>query len=105
MESVSLRVARSDGTGADAVDTILARGVELSDTVLSSALDKDLRTVMQIFSHPVYGRLIVLHVVVDRNAEGIAPCCPNCWARILPIDEEAHLVAASALVACAVGDI
>ena len=47
----------------------------------------------------------MLHLVVDRNTESIAPCCTNGWAWILPIDEEADLVAAPALVACAVGDI
>jgi hypothetical protein len=47
----------------------------------------------------------VLHLVVHRDAEGIAPCCTNGWAWILSVDEEADLVAASALVACAVGDI
>ena len=53
----------------------------------------------------MYRRLIVLHLVVDRDAESISPCCPNGWARILPVDEEADLVAASCFVACAVGDV
>lgn len=53
----------------------------------------------------MYRRLIVLHLVVDRNAQSIAPCCANRWAWVLPVDEEADLVATSALVACAVGDI
>jgi hypothetical protein len=53
----------------------------------------------------VYRRLIVLHLVVDRDAESITPCCTNGWTRILPVDEEADLVTASALVACAVGNV
>jgi len=53
----------------------------------------------------VYRRLVVLHLVIDRNAERIAPSRTNGGAWVLPIDEEADLVAAPALVACAVGDI
>jgi hypothetical protein len=53
----------------------------------------------------VYRRLVVLHLVVDRDAESVSPCCTNGWPRILPVHEEADLVAASTFVACAVGDI
>jgi hypothetical protein len=53
----------------------------------------------------VYRRLVVLHLVIDRNAERITPSCANGRARILPIDEEADLVATASFVACAVGDV
>lgn len=56
-------------------------------------------------SHPVYRCLVVLHLVVHRDAESITPCRTNGWARVLPVDEEADLLATPTLVACAVGDI
>lgn len=53
----------------------------------------------------MYRRLIVLHLVVDRNAESIPPSCTNGGAWILPVDKEADLLATSSFVACAIGDI
>lgn len=53
----------------------------------------------------MYRRLIVLHLIVDRDAESIPPGCTNGRTRILPIDEEADLLAASSFIARAVGDI
>ena len=47
----------------------------------------------------------MLHFIIDRNAQGISPSCANGRARILSVDEEADLVAASSVVACAIGDI
>lgn len=47
----------------------------------------------------------MLQVVVDCDAEGIAPSRINCWAWILSVDEEADLVAASSVVACTIGNI
>jgi hypothetical protein len=47
----------------------------------------------------------VLQLVIDCDAERITPSCMNGWSRILPVDEEADLVATSCLVACAVGQI
>ena len=47
----------------------------------------------------------MLQLVIDCDAERITPSCMNGWSRILPVDEEADLVAASRLIACAVGEV
>ena len=53
----------------------------------------------------MYRRLVVLHLVVDRDAERVTPSRANGGAWILPIDEEADLLATSSFVARAVGDV
>lgn len=47
----------------------------------------------------------MLQFIVDSNTECITPSRMYGWSRILPVDEEADLVAASRLVACAVSKI
>ena len=53
----------------------------------------------------MYRCLVVLQFIVDRDAERITPSRMNSWTRILPVDEEADLVAASSIVARAVGEV
>lgn len=47
----------------------------------------------------------MLHLVVDRDTEGVTPSGMNCRSRILAIYEEADFLSTASVVACAVGDI
>jgi len=61
--------------------------------------------IRELITHPVYRGLIMLQIVVDCDAESIAPGCINGWAWVLSVDEEADFVAASSVVACAIGNV
>lgn len=47
---------------------------------------------------------IILHLVGDGDAKSVAPVCGNDWTWVLPVDQQALLVAMAILVASGVGD-
>jgi hypothetical protein len=55
--------------------------------------------------YPVYRGLVVLHLIVDRNAQSVAPSSIDSRSWILAVHKEANLLATSLGIASTVGDI
>jgi hypothetical protein len=47
----------------------------------------------------------MLQLVVDSNAQSVAPSSIDGWSRVLAVHKEANLLASSSGIASAVGDI